>query len=136
MKCSRALVAAAIVLCVCLSGCSVLMAAKQPGRKSVKLFKPGTPRKTLLAEFGYPAESGARAGKRYEVFRFTQGYSLGARAGRAALHGAADVLTLGLWETVGTPTEEAADGAEMAYGVLYDRDDVIEEVTLLKRVSR
>ena len=133
MRYSRALAAAAIVLCVCLNGCSAVTAAQQPGKRSVKLLKPGTPRKTLIAQFGYPAESGARGGKRYEVFRFTQGYSLGARAGRVALHGAADVLTLGLWEVVGASAEKAADGAELAYGVAYDEDDRIESVTLLTK---
>jgi len=124
---------AGIVMCLLMNGCSSVTAAKQPGRKPVELFEPGTPRHEIISAFGYPAESETRAGKRYEVFRFTQGYTAGAKAGRAVLHGAADILTLGLWEVVGQEVEEGAAGSELAYGVLYDRDDRIESARLLRR---
>ena len=78
------------------SGCSVFMAAKQPDKKNVELYRIGTPRSMLLGEFGPPAHSEVRNGKKYEVFKFVQGYSTGAKAGRALFHGAADVMTLGL----------------------------------------
>lgn len=54
------------------------------------------------------------------------------RAGRAVFHGAADVMTLGLWEVVGTPTEGVFSGDEMAFRVRYDKDDRIDEVVALK----
>jgi hypothetical protein len=115
------------------SGCSVFMAAKQPDAKDVGLFKAGTPRSLLLAEFGLPVASEERGGHKYEIFKFRNGYSAGAKAGRAVFHGAADVLTLGLWEVVGTPTEAAFSGTEMAYRVRYDKSDVVDEVASLKR---
>ena len=116
------------------TGCSVYMAANQPGKKNIDLFKVGTPRSLLLAEFGLPTASEVRKdGKKYEIFAFTQGYSTGAKAGRAIFHGAADILTIGLWEAVGTPTEAAFDGTEMAYQVRYDDEDKIDEVVLLKK---
>ena len=68
-----------------------------------------------------------------EVFRFIQGYSTGAKAGRALFHGAADVVTLGLWEVVGTPAEAVFSGDEMAYQVSYDKDDRVDQVTALKK---
>lgn len=115
------------------SGCAVFMAASQPEKKNVELFKVGTPRSLLLAEFGYPTASEVREdGKKYEIYTFTQGYSKGAKAGRAALHGAADVLTLGLWEVIGTPTESAFDGAKMAYEIRYDSNNLIDQIILLK----
>ncbi len=115
-------------------GCSVYMAAKQPDKKDIDLFKIGTPRSMLLAEFGLPAVSEVREdGKKYEIYRFTQGYSGGAKTGRAVFHGAADIVTLGLWEAVGTPTEGAFDGTEMAYEVRYDENDKIDQVVLLKK---
>ena len=115
------------------SGCSVFMAAKQPGEKDVDLFKVGTPRSLLLAEFGLPTVSEVRDEKKFEIYRFVDGYSAGAKAGRAVFHGAADVFTLGLWEIIGTPTEGVFDGNEMAYEVSYDENDRIDQVILLKR---
>jgi hypothetical protein len=110
------------------------MASKQPDKKDIGLFTVGTPRNMLLAEFGNPIASEVREdGKKYEIYAFTQGYSGGAKAGRAVFHGAADFFTLGLWEVVGTPTEGAFDGTEMAYEVRYDENDKIDQVLLLKK---
>jgi len=123
------------VLCLLnLYGCFVYVAAKQPEKRNIDLFKVGTPRSILLAEFGYPVVSEVREdGKKYEIYTFTQGYSGAAKAGRAISHGAADVFTLGLWEVVGTPTEGAFDGTEMAYEVKYDENDKVDQVVLLKK---
>ena len=114
-------------------GCSVFMAAKQPGAKDLDLFKVGTPRSMLLAEFGLPTVSEVKDGKKSEIFKFVQGYSSGAKAGRAFFHGAADVVTLGLWEVVGTPTEAVFSGDDMAYEVRYDDTERIDQVTALKK---
>ena len=114
-------------------GCSVFMAAKQPGAKDLDLLKVGTSRSMLLAEFGLPTVSEVRDGKKSEIFKFVQGYSSGAKAGRAFFHGAADVVTLGLWEVVGTPTEAVFSGDEMAYEIRYDDTDRIDQVTVLKK---
>lgn len=115
------------------SGCSVFMAAKQPDKKNVDLFKIGTPRSMLLAEFGMPTVSESREGKKFEIYKFIQGYSAGAKAGRAVFHGAADVLTLGLWEVVGTPVEGTFSGDEMAYEVRYDDESRVDQVIALKK---
>jgi hypothetical protein len=72
-------------------------------------------------------------GKKHEIYKFVQGYSGGAKAGRAFFHGAADVVTLGLWEVVGTPTESVFSGDEQAYEVEYDDADRIALVILLKK---
>lgn len=115
------------------SGCSVYMAAEQPDKKNLDLFKVGTPRSLLLSEFGLPVVSEVSDnGERVEVYTFTQGYSAGTKAGRAVFHGAADVLTLGLWEVIATPTESMLNGDEMAYEVRYDQNDLISQVVGLK----
>lgn len=124
----------ALTLMLGSSGCSVYMAAKQPDAKDVGLFKSGTPRSMILAEFGLPTASEVRGdGKTYDVYSFTQGYSAGAKAGRAVFHGAADVLTLGLWEVIGTPTEGVFDGDKMAFEIRYDKDMKIDQVVALKK---
>ncbi len=123
-----------IILSSCLMmSCSVFMAAKQPDAKDVGLFKVGTPRSMLLAEFGLPTVAETRDGIKYEIYSFVQGYSAGAKAGRAVFHGAADVLTFGIWEVIGTPTEGIFDGNKMAYEVRYDENDRIDQVVLLKK---
>ena len=114
-------------------GCSGFMAAKQPDAKNIDLFKVGTSRSMLLAEFGSPTMSEDRNGKKSEIFKFVQGYSSGVKAGRAFFHGAADVVTFGLWEVVGTPTEAVFSGDAMAYEVTYDDKDKIDQVTALKK---
>jgi len=108
------------------------MAANQPDKKNVDLFTVGTQRSLLIAEYGAPTESEERDGKQYEIFKFIQGYSTGAKAGRAIFHGVADVLTIGLWEVVGTPTEAIFDGDQMAYEVSYDGENRVDQVTVLK----
>ncbi len=113
------------------SGCSVYMAANQPKLKNLEVFSAGTPRSYVLAEIGQPQATEMRAGKRVDVFSFVQGYSKGAKAGRALFHGAADVFTLGLWEVVGTPTEAIFDGQKVAYEVTYDTSDKVEKVVTL-----
>jgi hypothetical protein len=110
------------------TGCSVFMAARQPKKKDISLFQVGTPRSKLVAEFGAPTISEEKDGKRYEIFKFCQGYPAPAKIGRALFHGAADVFSLGLWEIVGTPTEMVFDGKEMAYEVYYDGNNCIESV--------
>ena len=122
-----------IVVGVAGSACSVAMAAKQPSKKDVGLLTPGVPRNLVLAELGQPVATDISAGKRVEVFSFVQGYSKGARISRTIAHGTADVLTLGLWEIAGTPTEAIFDGTRVAYEVTYDPSDRIERVVVLKK---
>ncbi|MBL8500790.1 MAG: hypothetical protein JNL77_09460 [Nitrosomonas sp.] len=124
---------ALLILLVSISGCSVFMAAKQPEKKDVSLLKEGTSRAMLISEFGAPLVSEYRDGKRFEIFKFTQGYSTGAKAGRAFLHGAAEVVTLGLWELVGTPAEITFSGDDMAFQVRYDENDIVDEIALIKK---
>lgn len=122
-----------VIVCVLVTGCSVFMAAKQPDLKNEELFKVGTPRSALLAEFGNPISSEIKDGKKCEIYKFIQGYSTGAKAGRAIFHGVADVLTLGIWEVIGTPTEGVFSGDEKVYEVMYDDSDRIMQVTALKK---
>jgi len=114
-----------------LGGCSVYMAAHQPTKKDVSLFRVGTPRDALIAEFGVPVTSGVKDGKKYEIYRFTQGYTEGAKTARALAEGTADVFTLGVSEVVTTPVESLADGNLMVYEVTYDSNDCVDQVTNL-----
>lgn len=115
------------------AGCSVAMAAHQPSRKDVALFAHGVPRNLVVAEVGAPVTTETKAGKRVDVYAFTQGYSKAARVSRTIGHGVGDVFTFGLWEVVGTPTEAAFNGKRVVYEVTYDASERIENVVVLKK---
>ena len=115
-----------------LTGCSVFMAAQLPDKKNLEVLTPGMPRPVVLAEMGLPATYEDRNGVRSEVYKFKQGYSQPARISRAVLHGTADILTFGLWEAVGTPTEYVFSGTETIVLVTYNRDDRVETVEYYK----
>jgi len=68
------------------------MAANSQNAKNIDLFKVGTSRSMLLAEFGSPTMSDERNGKKSEIL-ICSGIQLGVKAGRAFFHGAADVVT-------------------------------------------
>ena len=114
------------------AGCSPVLASKQPSRRDVDLLSPGVPRNLVLAELGQPVATETRDGQRVEVFSFVQGYRKGVKVARTIGHGAADVMTLGLWEVVGTPTETTLNGHRVAYEVTYDANDRFDRVVLLK----
>jgi outer membrane protein assembly factor BamE (lipoprotein component of BamABCDE complex) len=118
------------------TGCAVSKAANQPDKKDVNLFSKGTSRAKIIAEFGTPMNSEMRNGKREDIYKFTQGYSTGAKTGRALFHGAADIATLGLWELIATPTEGAFDGDNMAFKVVFDENDRVEQVSPLNEDSQ
>ena len=126
-------VATIILVGVVTSGCSVVMAAKQPSKREVGLLSTGVPRNLVLAELGQPVATETRSGKRVEVYSFVQGYSKGVKVSRSIAHASADVLTFGLWEAVGTPTEAIFDGTRVAYEVTYDASDRVEQVVVLKQ---
>jgi outer membrane protein assembly factor BamE (lipoprotein component of BamABCDE complex) len=115
-----------------LAGCSVYMAANQPDKKDMGVLKAGTPRSAVLAEFGTPVETTTRGGAKVDLFTFTQGYSGLEKGGRAVLHGAADVFTLGLWEVVGTPIEGYANGTKVSVEITYDREDRVVKVVPIR----
>lgn len=115
-----------------LTACSVYMAATQPGQKDLSLLRKGQPRAKLIAEYGSPQHSEMRNGQRVDIFSFVQGYHGAEKAGRAVLHGAADVVTLGLWEAVGTPVEGHFNGTPISAEVTYDAFDTVLTVRPLK----
>ena len=108
------------------------MAANQPSQKDVSVLKAGSPRSAVIAELGAPVHAGDRNGLKVDVYNFVQGYSGVEKGARAVLHGAADVLTLGIWEVVGTPIEGAANGTKVSVEVVYDKEDRVAKVTPIK----
>ncbi len=56
--------------------------------------------------------------------------------GRALFHGAADVLTLGIWEVVGTPFEAIVDGTEIKVKVNYDEEERVDQVEVIEGMTK
>jgi hypothetical protein len=115
----------AVTVCA-LTGCSVYRASHQPGLKDMSVLTPGTSRDRVVAEFGAPIDSEPDGQGKKEIYTFVQGYSETAKTGRALFHGAADILTIGLWEAVGTPLEGAFDGKKISVSVVYDKNEKVE----------
>lgn len=120
-------------LSVGLSGCAAVKAARQPDKKNLGVLRDGTPRTHVIAELNAPTYTRPRPdGTLEDVFAFKQGYTKGAKMGRAFVHGAADVATGGLWEVVGIPTEIWADGTDVQVVVTYDKDERVKYVQVIK----
>lgn len=114
------------------SGCAVVKAIQQPEKKNVSVLSPGVPRSRVVAELGAPVHSSVRGGVHSDVFAFKQGYTKPVKAGRAVAHGAADFMTFGLWEVVGTPTEMLLDGTDVKVEVAYDTNEAVQSVTFFE----
>jgi hypothetical protein len=121
------------VLACTLSGCSIYMAASQPQAKKISLFKVGTPKSLLMAEFGTPQAKITRKGKEYEIYAFETGSHTGVKAAKVGAYAVANVLTLGLFEVVGTPLETLIRSKDMAYEVSFDKNDLVDHVAVLKK---
>ena len=127
-----AAVAASIAFLTGLTGCAASKALKQPEKKDLSVLAAGTPRGSVVGEFGKPYLSETQGGKDVDYFAFTQGYAETTKIARATLHGTASVVTLGLWEVFGNPTESYFDGTEVQLKVAYDRSGRVEAVEALK----
>lgn len=120
------------LLALNLSACAVINAAKQPDKKDLTVLNVGVPRAMVIGELGHPTTTEQRDRRKIDTFAFVQGYSDGVKTSRAMFHGVADVLTLGLWEIVGTPLESIASGSPVRIEVRYDENDRVDEMVLFE----
>ncbi|HEX3727398.1 MAG TPA: hypothetical protein VHV08_14190 [Pirellulales bacterium] len=123
---------AVVIVLAALPGCAAVKATQQPGKKNLGVLTPGTPRSHVIAELGPPMWTEERDGATVDIFAFKQGYSKGAKAGRALLHGAADVATWGLWEVVGIPAESLADGQDVKVEITYDAQRSVRSLDVIQ----
>lgn len=128
--------AAALLLtaCVCgpAAGCAAAKALEQPDKRDMSVLAEGVPRTHVIGELGTPKWSSKREGGTVDVFAFKQGYTPTTKAARAAVHVAADLFTLGLWEVAGLPAETLMNGTEVQVEVHYGFDEVVERVVVIK----
>lgn len=124
--------ALALALILCTSGCAVHMAATQPSAKPTGLFRVGTPKEKLVANFGAPTSTIVRNGTTYDIYTFTNGSHGGTKVCKCLLYGLCDLATLGITEVIFTPAECALRSRDKAYEVSYDSDGRVATVTCLK----
>jgi hypothetical protein len=128
----RALLLLVLATALSTSGCAVHMAATQPSAKPTGLFRVGTPKEKLIANFGAPTSTIVRNGTTYDVYTFTNGSHGGTKVGKCLLYGLCDLATLGITEVIFTPAECALRSRDKAYEVSYDADGRVASVTCLK----
>jgi len=106
-------------------GCSVGMAMSGEKDPDLTILKVGESRGAIELQLKKSLrERIDQKGYSYVTYEYTLGND--PSAGRAIGHGVMDVLTLGLWEVVGTPIEGSAANKEIhQVTVVYDRNESV-----------
>lgn len=113
-------IAAGLLLCCLLSpsGCSVFKAAEHRDGTDLTVASKGVSRAEVEEILGAPETSVLTPDGEWTTSKYVR--SKEGSGGRAVAHGVMDVLTLGLWEVVGTPIETVGDKKYGKIQVLYD----------------
>ncbi len=122
-----------VILSISTSGCAVHMAATAQDRKDIKVLSVGNHRDLLRVELGEPVVTDTDGdGNKYDIFKFSKGFTGGEKFFHAAGHGVMDLATLGLWEIVGTPSESMSQTNEIQVKVIYDAGNIVTKIIPLK----
>ncbi len=109
-----------------LSACSVGMAMSGHPDPNIGVLSIGQSRDIVLLNLGQPSQTLATESGRTDVFRLQRGNRQS--TGRAVGHAVMDLLTLGIWEVVGTPIE-GFTGEEFTLTIEYDPEDKVKKIT-------
>ena len=113
-----------------LSSCSVYMAANKQGTK-VETIAACKTRVCLLANSAVSLQANKNKAGQLTSETFKVQRPTGSIA-RAAMHGALDVGTLGLWEAAGTPIEASQDKSYYLVKAFYESDgNTIKRIQLV-----
>lgn len=112
---------------VLLAGCSVGMALSGNLQKDTSILFPGAPREAVITKLGEPETSSKDQQGRYtDSYLLVKGNS--PSLGRAVGHATLDLLTLGIWEVVGTPIEAVAGSEDRSRLLIqYDAEQKLRE---------
>ena len=108
-----------------LEGCSVGMAMSGKKQPELGAVRVGVSRGEIELQLGSPVEIREVNGKRVDIYEYEIGNE--PSAGRAIGHGVMDVLTLGIWEVVGSPIE-GVQGEKKRLMITYNDDDTVASV--------
>ena len=118
---SRWVFLAYATLYLTLGGCSVGMAMSGKKDPNLGAFRVGSTRGEVELQLGSPISTTTTTeGRRVDLYEYEIGNE--PSGGRAIAHGVMDVLTLGLWEIIGTPIE-GFQGSKHRLTVTYDQED-------------
>lgn len=113
-----------------LTGCSVGMAMSGKPDPNIGVLSKGQSRDIVLLNLGQPTQTSTIDTGRVDVlFNLERGNEQS--VGRAVGHAVMDVLTIGMWEVVGTPIE-AFTGDKFTVTIEYDQNDSVTKVTTTK----
>ena len=120
------LAALACALFVSANGCAVGMAMSGKREPNLGAIRVGSTRGEVELQLGGPKSSATtQQGARVDIYEYVSGDE--PSAGRAAFHAVMDLLTLLLWEIIGTPIE-AFQGETRRLTIAYDSDDRVEGI--------
>jgi hypothetical protein len=105
-------------ICVLLQACSVGMAMSGDENPDLGAIRVGASRGEVELHLGSPIKTTPPIGN-------------APSAGRAIGHGVLDVLTLGIWEVVGTPIE-GVQGETYDATITYDENDKVADIKTQK----
>jgi len=116
-----------------LQSCSVGMALSGHKQRDISTFYVGADRLFVHGRTGFPDSSiQDKDGKWIDTYLIISGDE--PSAGRAIGYGALDVITLGLWEVIGTPLELAVGSEDHdRFEIFYDENDKIERLERFNR---
>jgi len=110
-------------ICMVFSGCSMILAVTGKETKNMGSIDVGTSRSAVIMNLGQPAKTSIIDNVKVDIFELQRGND--PSIGRAALHGAMDLMTFGAWEIIGTPME-AMQGKSFTLTVEYDENDKVK----------
>jgi len=115
-----------IFLLIIFTSCSVGMAMSGKPSPNLGAFHVGSTRGEVELQLGGPQKTVTNPdGTRTDIYVYEVGNE--PSAGRAAGHAVMDLLTLGIWEIVGTPIE-ASQGDEFSLMIRYGRNDKVVSI--------
>lgn len=116
-----------------LAGCSVGMALSGSENPNLGAVRTGASRGEIEMHLGSPIKSAILdGGRRADTYAYEIGNE--PSAGRATGHAVMDVLTLGIWEVVGTPIE-GVQGEKYHATIIYDENDKVVDLKTIKASS-
>ena len=120
MKLNFAVVCSTLALC----GCSTVMEANRPTSVSIKEYKYSDKRFDVVSKLGAPLASEKQDSQSCDLYKlYTHGHSGAAKGAIVAGSAVADVLTLGLFEVVGTSAQAASKSKLHNVMFCYDQDN-------------
>lgn len=118
--------AVVIMVAIMLSGCSVGMSLAGKRTPNISNIRREMHRDEVVMTLGQPLKTIQREdGSRIDEFKYQVDND--PSAGRAMGHAVMDVLTLGVWEVIGTPIE-AFKGKTCYITVYYDNTDKVTKI--------